>query len=244
VGAGDVVIDGYTALDIKQGVEAGKLPYSDETVDEVYASHVLEHVARADTIATLQEWVRVLKPGGIIRVAVPDMELWAKWVVEGRADFDMNGIVVGQLGPKLGNQIDQVRLYWSSTAWLAMPNATQRGHLGRVPTCGVHGQDEFHLPAQLIIATCCNLGHQVLGCEVEDLRRRRDNFRCVGLWDLAGKLVQQLWQVMFIGRCCQTYSAWCMCFSTRATSYRAIAHCPEGVIRANNQAPQQYHVDG
>jgi hypothetical protein len=95
VGAGSVVIDGYTPLDIKTGTEAGKLPYADESVDEVYASHVLEHIARADTISTLREWIRVLKPGGIIRVAVPDMELWAKWVVEGKHDFDMAGIAYG-----------------------------------------------------------------------------------------------------------------------------------------------------
>jgi hypothetical protein len=95
VGAGSVVIDGYTALDIKTGTEAGKLPYADESVDEVYASHVLEHVARAEAFNTLREWVRVLKPGGILRVAVPDMELWAKWVVEGRHDFDMSGIAYG-----------------------------------------------------------------------------------------------------------------------------------------------------
>lgn len=95
VGAGEVVIDGYTPLDIKTGTEAGRLPYADETVDEVYASHVLEHVARAEAIDTLREWVRVLKPGGIIRVAVPDMELWARWVVEGKGGFDMAGIAYG-----------------------------------------------------------------------------------------------------------------------------------------------------
>ena len=77
VGAGSVVIDGYTPLDIKTGTEAGRLPYQNETADEVYASHVLEHIARAETINTLREWVRVLKPGGILRVAVPDMERWA-----------------------------------------------------------------------------------------------------------------------------------------------------------------------
>lgn len=68
------MIDGYTPLDIKGGVEAGKLPYGDETVDEIYASHVLEHIPHARTALVLQEWRRVLKSGGVVRIAVPDFD--------------------------------------------------------------------------------------------------------------------------------------------------------------------------
>ena len=128
-----------------------------------------------------------------------------------------------------------------------MPSATQRGHLGRVAKCGVHGQDEIHLPAQLIIATCCNLGHQVLWCEVEELRRRRDHSAFVGLWGLAGKLVQQLWQVVFLGRCCP-YILPDICAVAHAQNtimqFRAALLEPEGVIRANSQSRQPDLVDG
>lgn len=74
IGAGGTVIPGYTPLDIKDGVEAGKLPYADESVDEIYASHVLEHIPHARTALVLQEWRRVLKPGGVVRIAVPDFD--------------------------------------------------------------------------------------------------------------------------------------------------------------------------
>jgi predicted SAM-dependent methyltransferase len=54
-----------------------KLPYEDESVDLIYASHVLEYFDRQEVIPVLQEWVRVLKKGGILRIAVPDFESMA-----------------------------------------------------------------------------------------------------------------------------------------------------------------------
>lgn len=49
-----------------------KLPYDNNTVDLVYASHVLEYFDREEVINVLREWYRVLKEGGILRIAVPD----------------------------------------------------------------------------------------------------------------------------------------------------------------------------
>jgi ubiquinone/menaquinone biosynthesis C-methylase UbiE len=52
----------------------------------IYASHVLEHLTMNDSRKALKEWLRVLKPGGYLDVAVPDINqvylLWkkgAKW---------------------------------------------------------------------------------------------------------------------------------------------------------------------
>lgn len=42
------------------------------SVEMIYASHVLEHVGRNSYEKVLDEWYRVLKPKGILRVAVPD----------------------------------------------------------------------------------------------------------------------------------------------------------------------------
>lgn len=50
------------------------IPFPDNHFDVVYHSHVLEHFSRKDGHAFLQECYRVLKPGGIIRIAVPDLE--------------------------------------------------------------------------------------------------------------------------------------------------------------------------
>lgn len=44
----------------------------DNSVDLIYNCHVLEHFKRKDVERVLAEWFRVLKPGGILRVSVPD----------------------------------------------------------------------------------------------------------------------------------------------------------------------------
>jgi hypothetical protein len=48
--------------------------YPDETFDVVYHSHVLEHFQKEEALPFLRECFRVLKPAGILRVAVPDLE--------------------------------------------------------------------------------------------------------------------------------------------------------------------------
>jgi len=53
--------------------------YKDNSVDEIYASHVLDHFSRSNELdKALSEWYRVLKPGGILRVAVSNFEMFAK----------------------------------------------------------------------------------------------------------------------------------------------------------------------
>ncbi|MCS7337459.1 MAG: class I SAM-dependent methyltransferase [Verrucomicrobiae bacterium] len=51
------------------------LPFPNDSVDAVYHSHVLEHLDRAAAEPFLLEIKRVLRPGGIHRVVVPDFEL-------------------------------------------------------------------------------------------------------------------------------------------------------------------------
>ena len=46
------------------------LPYADQTFDVVTAWHVIEHVQ--DVAATLHEWYRVVKPGGVMVLETPD----------------------------------------------------------------------------------------------------------------------------------------------------------------------------
>ena len=50
------------------------IPFPDSSFDVVYHSHVLEHFPKAKARRFIAECVRVLKPGGILRVVVPDLE--------------------------------------------------------------------------------------------------------------------------------------------------------------------------
>lgn len=48
--------------------------FEDGSVEEIYASHSLEHFPHPQTISVLKEWHRVLAPGGKLYVAVPDFQ--------------------------------------------------------------------------------------------------------------------------------------------------------------------------
>ena len=52
------------------GGDGGHLPFVSRTFDSIIARHNLEHYV--DTLATLREWRRVLRPGGTVAVIVPD----------------------------------------------------------------------------------------------------------------------------------------------------------------------------
>ena len=67
----------YEHIDIKSSVD--KL-YTIEngTVDEIYASHVLEYFDRNEVESVLNEWKRVLKKDGVLRIAVPNFEALIK----------------------------------------------------------------------------------------------------------------------------------------------------------------------
>lgn len=49
------------------------LPLPDGCVDAIYSQHFVEHLTQPQTFALLQECARVLKPGGWLRVATPDL---------------------------------------------------------------------------------------------------------------------------------------------------------------------------
>jgi predicted SAM-dependent methyltransferase len=54
------------------------IPFPDHSFDLVYHSHVLEHFSKNDGKKLVEECYRVLKPGGIIRIAIPNLEEIAK----------------------------------------------------------------------------------------------------------------------------------------------------------------------
>lgn len=54
---------------------AKQLAHADKTVDVVYSSHMVEHLDRREALQFLNEALRVLRPGGIIRLALPDLRI-------------------------------------------------------------------------------------------------------------------------------------------------------------------------
>ena len=62
-------------------------PFADGSVAEIYASHVLEHLShRTDLRIALKEFHRVLVPGGVLRVSVPDLAFLCEQFLEPSLD--------------------------------------------------------------------------------------------------------------------------------------------------------------
>jgi predicted SAM-dependent methyltransferase len=54
--------------------DAKKLPVSDNSVEIIYSSHMLEHLDRVDAKSFIAEAHRVLMVGGVIRLCMPDLK--------------------------------------------------------------------------------------------------------------------------------------------------------------------------
>lgn len=59
-----------------------KLPYSDNEVNEIYASHLIEHFTRLEWKKIKKDWFRVLKPNGLLHILCPDLEQICKGFLE------------------------------------------------------------------------------------------------------------------------------------------------------------------
>lgn len=87
IGAGKKVLPGWTSvgLDDKHEVHADirALPLPDSCADEAMAIHVLEHLNRWDAPAALAEWLRVLKPGAMIGIELPELHRCCRAILKG-----------------------------------------------------------------------------------------------------------------------------------------------------------------
>lgn len=95
LGAGAAELPGYdNSFDDHQGKEAYPLALPDGCADEVRASHLLEHFNHTGVHKVMADWVRVLKPGGLLKIAVPDLEVIARKFLDGEAG-QFNGWIHG-----------------------------------------------------------------------------------------------------------------------------------------------------
>ncbi len=77
-------------------------PFKDESVDLIYASHCLEHFPFADVPGVIQEWSRVLKRKGVLRISVPDFDKILEVYLASNRDIDkIQGILMGGQSYKL-----------------------------------------------------------------------------------------------------------------------------------------------
>lgn len=86
----------FEHIDYKRSIDDLSI-FENNSVDLIYACHVLEHFNRNNIERVLREWHRVLKPGGIARISVPGFEEIIA-VYKKYKDFKL------VLGPLMGGQ--------------------------------------------------------------------------------------------------------------------------------------------
>ena len=78
-----------------------KIPFSSNSIDAIYSSHMLEHLDRADASKCLKEIYRVLKPNGIIRLALPNIRQYVEdYIKDKNADKLIESSFMGTVKPK------------------------------------------------------------------------------------------------------------------------------------------------
>jgi len=87
-----------------------RIPVADGAADVVYSSHMLEHLERPEARRFLREAARVLKPDGILRIVVPDLQrLVAQYLESGDGDQLVSATLLAVEKPRALAQ----RLRWA-----------------------------------------------------------------------------------------------------------------------------------
>lgn len=106
VGCGHIILPGWLNITLEKGEEYGRLktkagalylnynllkpwPFAENSVEFIAASHFIEHLDLNHGMDFVKRCFGVLRPGGVIRLSCPNLEIYAKNYIErNRAFFD------------------------------------------------------------------------------------------------------------------------------------------------------------
>jgi predicted SAM-dependent methyltransferase len=127
LGCGTKHLEGYTNIDIRYlpGVdEVNNIRflrnYKENSVDEIYACHVLEHFGRWEYKDVLKRWFEILKPEGKLRLAIPNFSSICSYYIKtgdlkpligllyGGQDYDENYHYITFDYPTLSNDLKNI----------------------------------------------------------------------------------------------------------------------------------------
>ncbi len=90
IGAGNKPREGFVQFDHRKedyDLACDELPVGDNSVDEIYMSHVLEHIPMFVAKESLLRLKKKLKKGGKLRIVCPDLRAYAEAYLRGDYDF-------------------------------------------------------------------------------------------------------------------------------------------------------------
>lgn len=102
LGCGDKHIDGFINIDFRYLPGVDEInnvsilkKYNNNSVDLIYASHVLEHFTRWEYKMVLKRWYDILKPNGILRLGVPDFNSIVEYYNKTKDLRTISGLLYG-----------------------------------------------------------------------------------------------------------------------------------------------------
>lgn len=125
IGSGKVYLPGWTNVDLFSTAKADlycdmmRLPFDEESFDLIYACHVLEHAHRHTVYSVLHHWRELLKPGGILRLAVPDFESITKRYAD-------TGNLAELIGLLYGGQNHPLNVHTTCFDWRSLTEALKK----------------------------------------------------------------------------------------------------------------------
>jgi predicted SAM-dependent methyltransferase len=74
-----------------------RIPFPDASVSYIYSSHTFEHFTYEESLLVAKECFRVLKPGGVLRIVVPDLGILVSDYLAGAASPKASHRFIGRL---------------------------------------------------------------------------------------------------------------------------------------------------
>jgi predicted SAM-dependent methyltransferase len=91
--------------------------FPEGSIEEIYASHVLEHISQSKMMSTLEGLYRVLEPGGKLKISVPDLDVLCRSMLDPNLTPDNKFHVMRMI---YGGQVNDFDFHYFGWNWLFM----------------------------------------------------------------------------------------------------------------------------
>lgn len=142
LGAGKTTLPGFESWDLANGHAAFPLAVAESSIEELYASHLLEHFSHRLTLDVLRDWCRALQPGGRIRIAVPDFERCIRLFIDKDQTVPLESYI-------FGGQVDDNDFHRAAFNEVKLTQALQLAGFAQVSKWTAEIQDCAALPVSL-----------------------------------------------------------------------------------------------
>jgi SAM-dependent methyltransferase len=133
---GWINVDRRPAPGLDARADARQLPFPDRSFDVVVASHVLQDLPYPDVRAALSQIRRVLRPGGVLRLGLPDLERAVRaWIDNDRRYFYIGDEDATSIGGKLCLQISWYGSVRTPFTWDFIEELAYRAGFRSVKRC-------------------------------------------------------------------------------------------------------------